>query len=385
MKRLLYILAVLLSLVSCKDDFDISKLQDSARLVVYSFPTEGDSTLILVTKSLPVTTTKGFLEDLASQTVDAHIIYKVNGQEYPVKRIEREDESLHFCSSGSRLIGQYYAIGKQKNGDNIQVVVSADGFPDVSASTYIPQGVDIQAEGVGFRKEKKDYYTYQTDKVLASFQDEGKSKDYYSVKVKRLQMQGTAAFVYHRSYDGEVDTTYAENYWDYSKIVNNYPHGVWNFDSLYHVSSPQMLVTDNEPVLSKSSKIDDDLGFDGYEYFDNAYIFNDQSFNGQKYTLHLVMLNSNNEGSYDYNRSWDGVFGYGYQVELYKVTPEYYRFLSSINNANSNSWAEAGIMQVTPTYSNVKGGFGVVAGFNAKVTSVHVGPPKDIDGGIYTN
>ena len=384
MKRILYLLALLLSLVSCRDDFDISKLQDSARLVVYSFPTEGDSTLILVTKSLPVATTKGFLEDLASQTVDAHIIYKVNGQECPVKRIEREDESLQFCSSGSMLIGQYYAIGRQKGGDNVQIKVSAEGFPDVSASTYIPQGVDIQAEGMSIGKEKKDYYTYQTDKVLASFQDEGKSKDYYSVKVKRLQMQGTASFVYHRD-NGDIDTTYAENYWDYSKIVNNYPSGVWNFDSLHHVPSPQMLETDKEPVLNKSSKLDDDLGFDGYEYFDDAYIFNDQLFNGQKYTLHLVMLNFNYAGSYNYNRSWDGVFGYDYQVELYKVTPEYYRFLSSINNANSNSWAEAGIMQVTPTYSNVQGGFGVVAGFNTKVTSIHVEPPKDIDGGIYTN
>ncbi len=384
MKRLVYILTLLLSLVSCKDDFDISKLQDSARLVVYSFPTEGDSTLIMITKSLPVATTKGYLEDLVSQTVDAHIIYKVNGRECPVKRIEREDESLHFCSSGSRLIGQYYAIGKQKSGDNIQVVVSADGFQEVSASTYIPQGVDIQAEGVSIGKEKKDYYTYQMDKVLASFQDDGNSKAYYSVKVKRLQMQGTASFVYHRD-NGDIDTAYAQNYWDYTRIVNNYSSGVWNFDSLYHVPSPQMLETDNEPVLNKSSQIDDDLGFDGYEYFDNAYIFNDQSFNGQKYTLHLVMLNSNYEGSYNYNQSWNAVFGYDYQVELYKVTPEYYRFLSSINNANSNSWAEAGIMQVTPTYSNVQGGFGIVAGFNTKVTSIHVDPPKKTSGGgIYT-
>ena len=385
MKRLLYILALLLSLVSCKDDFDISKLQDSARLVVYSFPTEGDSTLILVTKSLPVATAKGFWGDLASQTVDAHIIYKVNGQECPVKRIGREDESLYFCSSGSMLIGQYYAIGKQKSGDNIQVVVSADGFQEVSASTYIPQGVDIQAEGVSIGKEKKDYYTYQMDKVLASFQDDGKSKDYYSVKVKRMQVEGKAFYVEPR-YDGGVDTTYAWNYQNYQNVVANHFGGTWIWDSLYHVPYPQMLETDNEPVLNRSSKIDDDLGFDGYEYFDNAYIFNDQSFNGRKYTLHLVMLNSRYVGSYDYELSWDPVLGYDYQVELYKVTPEYYRFLSSINNANSNSWAEAGIMQVTPTYSNVKGGFGVVAGFNAKITSIHVNPSKKTSsGGIYTN
>ena len=79
MKRLLYILLASLSLVSCKDDFDISKLQDTSRLVVYCFPTVGDTTLVAVTKSVPVATAKGDRNELCRQSVDAHIIYKVNG------------------------------------------------------------------------------------------------------------------------------------------------------------------------------------------------------------------------------------------------------------------------------------------------------------------
>lgn len=389
MKRILYFLMLSLSLVSCKDDFDISKLRDSAKLVVYSFPTEGDSTLVIVTKSVPVSTAKGFRENLVSQTVDAHIIYKVNGIECPVKRIESEEESFHFCSSNILMIGQYYAVGHQKSGDNIQIEVSADGFQSVSASTYIPQSVDIQVEGMSIAQEKKDYFTYQLDNVLASFQDNGSSRDYYSVKVKRVQVEGKAMYV--RSwYDGVIDTVYAENYKDYQghedfqKRNENYFHGIWNFDSLHQVCYQQMLDTDKEPLLNKSSQLDDDLGFDGYEYFDNAYIFNDQQLNGQKYTLHLAMLNSNYIGSDYYDQSWDGLFGYGYQVDLYKVTPEYYRFLSSINNASSNDWAEAGIMQITPTYSNVKGGYGVVAGFNVGTSFLHVDPPKNSDN-LYHN
>jgi len=62
-------------------------------------------------------------------------------------------------------------------------------------------------------------------------------------------------------------------------------------------------------------------------------------------------------------------FSFSYIVDLYKVTPEYYRFLKSINDAQSNSWADVGLMQVTPTYSNVKGGFGVVAGYNISSVS----------------
>ena len=79
MKKILYFLLVSLLLVSCKDDFDIGKLQDASRLVVYCFPTVGDTTIIMVTKSVPVATAKGERNVLTQQPVDADIIYKVNG------------------------------------------------------------------------------------------------------------------------------------------------------------------------------------------------------------------------------------------------------------------------------------------------------------------
>ena len=52
MKTMIYrafsFMLLCLALVSCKDDFDIQKLQDHSRLVVYCFPTEGDTTLVSV-------------------------------------------------------------------------------------------------------------------------------------------------------------------------------------------------------------------------------------------------------------------------------------------------------------------------------------------------
>ena len=79
-----------------------------------------------------------------------------------------------------------------------------------------------------------------------------------------------------------------------------------------------------------------------------------------RYTLHLDTYSNS------YRQSF---YSFSYVVDLYKVTPEYYRFLKSINDAQSNSWADVGLMQVTPTYSNVKGGFGVVAGYNISSVS----------------
>lgn len=311
MKTMIYrafsLILFCLTLVSCKDDFDIQKLQDHSRLVVYCFPTEGDTTLVSVAKSLPVASVKGNVETLSREKVDAHIIYKVNGVEQTVKRIANEEEAQLFTRSTnsdvlSQLVGQYYVVGKQNAGDKISLQVSAQDFSSVSASTYIPEKVGVELGDVKLEMKSSDGYNSITiDRVEAIFHDNPSSEDYYSVKLRLLNRE------------------------------KNRDLG---------------LLTDNEPLLNKKSKVDDDFGMDDYEYFGN--------------TLHLDTYSNS------YRQSF---YSFSYVVDLYKVTPEYYRFLKSINDAQSNSWADVGLMQVTPTYSNVKGGFGVVAGYNISSVS----------------
>lgn len=241
--------------------------------------------------------------------------------EQTVKRIANEEEAQLFTRSTnsdvlSQLVGQYYVVGKQNAGDKISLQVSAQDFSSVSASTYIPEKVGVELGDVKLEMKSSDGYNSITiDRVEAIFHDNPSSEDYYSVKLRLL----------NREMDRDLG-----------------------------------LLTDNEPLLNKKSKLDDDFGMDDYEYFGNAYIFNDRTINGKTYTLHLdTYSNSYRQSSYSFS----------YIVDLYKVTPEYYRFLKSINDAQSNSWADVGLMQVTPTYSNVKGGFGVVAGYNISSVS----------------
>ncbi len=345
-----------LTFASCKDDFDVDKLQDTSRLVVYCFPTEGDTTLVAVSKSLPIASFKGEMDVQSQQPVDAHIIYKVNGVELPVKRIENLEEARLFSTNNAkwhlvRLVGQYYVVGKQKEGDNIQVQVSADGFSSVSASTYIPNRVNIQMGEVRFDEKNSDADSYsRVDKIEATFQDNASTQDYYSVMVKLRQMEGT-----HR-------------------------------DSLSWVTRDIELSTMGEPLLNRKTKLNDDFGFDDFTFYGNSYIFNDRTINGQSYTLHLEAMSADMHAN-EYNNygTWDWVFGYDYIVELYKVTPEYYRFLKSINDAQSNDWADAGLMQVAPTYSNVKGGFGIVAGYNVSTSTKHFKPTHREGDDIWTN
>ena len=387
MKKLLYFLLVSLLLVSCEEDFDISKLQDKPRLVVYSFPTVGDTTLVMVTRSVPVASSQGDRYTLSHQPVDAHIIYKVNGVECPVKRIESVEEAKKLSCIGGRnefyqeMLGQYYAIGKQQAGDNISVEVSADGSPSVSTATYIPQSVEV---GIDDLSGEETGNHSVSEHINASFSDDGSSKDYYSVKVKEIRVGGVVVGIEPDHYR-YPDSVYVYSEDAYADISEKTPGIIWNFDGLYQVSCPVAIDTNKDPVFKQTTEIDEDLGFDDYSYYDLAYIFDDHLFNGKKYTLHLNLVSTVYGNNFYYVGGWDNMYGYTYSVELYKLTPEYYRFLSTINSAQSNSWAEVGIMQVTPTYSNVKGGFGVVAGFNTSVASIHVDPTKKTSGGgIYT-
>ena len=376
---------------SCIDDFDVKKLQDTPRLVLYCFPTEGDTTLIVVTKSLPVSSFKGDIDTQSRLTVDASIVYKVNGMPQEVKRIENIKEAQSFSQVSdswalSTLIGQYYAVGKQKAGDKIEVQVSADGLSEVSASTSIPEKVDVNIGDIHLKEKSSDHDVYfSVDKLEATFSDPASTTDYYSVKVTRKQKYGNLKGVPKEGNRWQYDV-YANNYQDYLNYLGREDEYEWCFDSLAsNIVWPEM-VTTSEPLINKKSELDDDFGFDEYKYFDDVYIFNDRTINGQTYTMHLE-VNSNDSYWHTYD-GWDRLFGFTYNVQLCKVTPEYYRFLKSINDAQSNSWADAGLMQVTPTYSNVKGGFGVVAEFNVCEASKYIAPlpsaPSDNQGGIYT-
>lgn len=376
-----------LTFVSCKDDFDVNKLQDTSRLVIYCFPTESDTTFIAVTKSLPISSFQGNKEEQSRQTVEANIIYKVNGAPQEVKRIKNVQEARPFSKSHGNdwlkiLVGQYYVVGKQKAGDKIEIQASADGCPSVSASTSIPEKVEIKMGDIRLNETSVDHDVYYSvDKLEATFSDPASSADYYWVSVTCKQKYGNLKGTPTENNRWQHDV-YAGNYQEYLDYTDRDEY-VWHFDSLGENIVWLELVTTSEPLINKKTQLNDDFGFDEYEYFNNAYIFNDRTINGQTYTMHLEV--ASNDSYWNPRYGWDYFFGFTYSVELYKVTPEYYRFLKSINDAQSNDWADAGLMQVTPTYSNVKGGFGVVAGYNVSISNKYLKPAHRGGDDIYTN
>lgn len=370
MKTSCWALGLLLSLftlASCKDDFDISKLQDDPRLVVYCFPTEGDTTVVIVSKSIPVASAKGEAYELVKQPVDAHIVYQVNGTSYEVKRIEEKLPPGIYTGpdSLSDLQGQYYVVAPQKAGDQIHLEVAADDMETVSASTQIPLPADVAVDTVFFGSS-----TYAATRMEATVRDDGSAKNYYAVASAYSYHQiGFAIGGNHNPPLSGYAWNTASSYEEY--LLNQNIYKYWDFKtSLKRMYVPMYIDVSNEPLFAKHSQLDEDFGFDDYSYYDHLYIFDDKLMNGKSYTLHLD-LHLGYNGRDDY-RDWDPMFGSEYDLCLYSLTPEYYRFLSAMNNANSGGWSDVGLMQVTPTYTNVKGGFGIVAGFYANIASKRI-------------
>ena len=319
MKTYIFPFLLLIALLtSCKDDISLPEAGNEAKLVIYCFPSTRDTTYISVSRSLPV---KQYKEGMKIKNIDdARITYSVNGQQRKV------------TNSGN---GIYYVVGKQKTGDKIAVTVSADSLPTASAETSIPDTVAISDPKSRQTKVYNDDYETMMDyeQVMASFKDPSATKDYYAVRVllKNISAQYS-----------EEDSLYYEQYF-YYPIIN----------------------TKNEPILVSKTNIDDAFGFSD-NYYGGLCIFDDASISGQSHTLHLNVYN-NNPFSHVSRNAYE-VKKYE-RIELLHLTPEYYKFLFSINAEENSDLAQYGLSQLMPTATNVQGGLGVVAGWNVSHTA----------------
>lgn len=231
---------------------------------------------------------------------NARVSYTVNGQPRQVQQLAD---------------GTFYVIGSHQTGDHVSLLVEHDDYGRAEAHTTVPESTAITLQEVRLITEydadwgsAQDFY-----QLPATFDDPAASTDYYAVRVHvKGDDQGLG-----------IDANW-----------------------------PQVYVND-EPLLNRLTAIDEDFGFEN-DFYQRFYFFNDRDINGQQYTLHLNVKVNHLE-----NRVRNPRF----QVQLYRLTPEYYHYLKSINDIENNELAQGGFAQLTPTYSNVSGGLGLVAGF----------------------
>ena len=354
MKKILFFLFLALSVMSCKDEFSVSNLPEAkAKLVVYCMPSTADTTYITVSRSIPLkqynATQKNVLID------DATISYQLNGQ------------TMLVTALGN---GRYRVVGKQKAGDKVQLRVEAQGLEAVEASTEIPQAIGISHLATRMVRMKEDPSSSVKDflQLQATFTDPAETHDYYAVCVRRKMLRNFHVACY-RNMGGEMQVVRV--YYDYEEYLETSKYQQWDSTSIeYQYDNFYVpITTASEPLLNPLSDIDDDFDFSS-EFYQNFYIFDDATINGKTYTLHLNIepfvraANMSDKAAKELKRLYN--IEEGVEVELYHITPAYYRFLQALNDVSNNSLAQAGLSNIRTTYSNVRNGMGICAGFNVQ-------------------
>lgn len=328
----IYTLLAVFSLTACKDDFDIDKVKSTPKLILYCMPTVGDTTVIELTRSLPVNT-KGSI----TPVVDAHINYSVNGK------------TAEVINMGD---GSYKAVAHQQVRDRIELTAQADGLSAVSASTTILEAISIDNPSVkkvhlysNYNEQAEDFY-----QISATFTDNASTKDYYAVRVVSGTIIPKGGIIYTQdNWEGDAPSD--------------------NIDETDTVESVQQIYLDSEPLLNGIKQIDYDFGYDNNDY-EHFYLFTDDDINGKTYTLHLNV-------AYEYGHElihlpngnlYSQMVSSYYRVILYHITPEFYHFIHSIGSLDNNELAKAGLSNIAPSYGNVKGGIGMAAGYQKAKT-----------------
>ena len=302
------ILGVSLLFTSCVYHFDLDEAEGIPKLVVYSYPGSGDTTVVRLSRSLPVTG-KG---EIVSGLTGTDVRLEVNGTSVGLLWT---DKALPGVPAKS-----YYTVQRYEEGDCIRLTASAEGLETVSSVTTIP--VPFPLNSVHMERKPSDPGTLQ---FQINFTDEASTVNYYAVTVKeraKYWRNGESRVYYDKEYTAYMD-------WD------------------------------DEPLLRVSAGLDEILIGD-YTYYEQLYIWSDEKIQGKNYTLRL-----NKTYISDYETSiQDEVYinRKQYKVCLYSLSEEFYHYLKSMNEQVNNKLGESELAPVRPTYTNVTNGLGLVGG-----------------------
>lgn len=293
MRKLIYILLsiILLSVTSCEETMETNQLDGKTGLVVYSFPTVGDTFAIRVSLARSI---NGDIRRLNNLNIRSFV---------------NESEDKIIRSDSTSIYGipvlTYLSIGNHKQGDRIRISVKAEELPEAYGETSIPASTAFERTGVDTVYHNGDFYSL----VRIRF-NKGGNGNYYAVR-----LLGMNVFE-------EVDSVSYEY---------------------------EELESDFEPLFNGGTKADIGFGTTN-SYYHNMYAVDLSDTKDPVIELRLATL----------YRNWTE----SYKVELLTLTPEFYLMLKSLNDIANNDFGEYGLSLIHPSYTNVLGGWGCIAGYN---------------------
>lgn len=125
--------------------------------------------------------------------------------------------------------------------------------------------------------------------------------------------------------------------------------GMEYFESVDSVSCvSEEIETSLEPLLNGLTDTELNFGTNN-DFYHLMYVFDSSQVTSQAVTLRLCVLGQ--------------PYTSAYRVELFSLSPDFYQVLKSINDINNNDIGTHGLAFIQPTYTNISGGYGCVAGY----------------------
>lgn len=294
-----FILSVfaLFLLASCEKDIKVVVPPHESKLVVNSITMEGDTIEVMVGKSVGV---NDYNYKRSQLITDANVVLTVDGVA----------QALTY----DVISGTYRSKAVAEKGKAYLLKVSAKGYQDVEASTYVPALVSITSAGV-INNARNTTSNGPQDELKLKFTDPAAASDYYVLRILPGQ--------------------------DYS--IQDSIYGYQNY-------SYSTCVTSSDP------SIEDQYGdpLSGDECMNSSEIlFGDGLFNGKEKEL-KVYIYSGFFQSYAITANGDTLKPV---VELWHISEGYYKYMKTVRysmNNEGNPFAEP-----TSVYTNIKNGYGI--------------------------
>ncbi|NLI72310.1 MAG: DUF4249 domain-containing protein [Bacteroidales bacterium] len=336
MKKIIYILLVVLMTASCEKVIEFKGEKTAPMLVVNSI-IAADSTI-----TMEVTESRFFLSDDNSMKhiENADIKLIVNG---------KYKEKLMKLSPA----GTYGSAYKVSAGDEIKIEASTPGLPAVTATTKLPikpivLNVDtVSTTIISYQMEKSSLEQLEEDtvgeyrlkniKFKMKFKDNGDEKNYYRLIVKK------------RTY--------------YEKM--NQLSGFWD-DRGYHeeqITHFEDIVFENSNQVGDWESIFED---DEKTYFYDT--FSDDLINGQEYELKFSDEIVQNHFYYDKNRKAHNPEKTVYLIYLQELSTDYYLYIRS--SVSAERVAENPFVEPVQIRSNVENGIGILGSYTSSAPYV---------------
>lgn len=371
-------------LCSCEYNFYPEGLDKGSKLYVQCIAGNSDTTYINIQKAMGINSGGEIMPDVES------ISLKINGKESSIKKyvlpdppeytypdypyFETKDspvEPIYIDDLPYYILKRYnmwYTDAPIKEGDNVSLEVRAKGMEEVSASAKVPQEVVVKEIKASPRCTTiTDFdFTYRETYMSFDISLEGASPDdYYGITV--MQEQDNIL-----SYDdGRVETY---NNKGYGRIINwsesdseimselQATGGAW-IDSYYNGYFIDSYGANSMKLVSGN------ILKDGHLQFDCSIFWSED--HESTYAIFDEVTNMWVDGG-----SLTVTRDARYKLLIYKVSPEFFRFNKAQYLLETNYLAELGLSPSTYSYTNIKGGFGVLGTLTCTATPWYPAPAE---------